>query len=271
MNMPFRPLEVAPTMLRWLSSTWWVLLLKNPHIYLSKLLKDTLMMGVLLSILYVIMRLLEFDGNHFSAPIHTIIGLVIGLLLVFRTNSAYERWWDARKLFASLHGSMMTFKVIAHRNDPLLNAMTEVNRSIFRMLNTDDQPSSLTVQKSLMKAMIDVDSLTDPSIRTEVRRVLSDISDKASHLERIKDTPIPLSYTFHIKISVFAYLLSLPFGVFFNLGVWSIPMVMILFFIIAGIEIISNEIENPFRNDPNDLPIGEYEAANNALLTASEE
>ena len=91
-----------------------------------------------------------------------------------------------------------------------------------------------------------------------VERKMTEVMDQFSSLERIKNTPIPISYSFHIKLSIFVYLLTLPFGLFFGLGFGAIPLVMILFFIIAGIEIISNEIENPFKGDPNDLPIDEY-------------
>jgi putative membrane protein len=51
------------------------------------------------------------------------------------------------------------------------------------------------------------------------------------------------------------YLLSLPFGLFRDLGLASSLMVMLIFYIAAGIEIISDEIENPFAGDPNDLPV----------------
>jgi putative membrane protein len=59
----------------------------------------------------------------------------------------------------------------------------------------------------------------------------------------------------HIKVSLMIYLLTLPFGLFHDLGFFAIPMVMVLFYIIAGVEIISNEIEQPFAGDPNDLPM----------------
>ena len=67
-----------------------------------------------------------------------------------------------------------------------------------------------------------------------------------------------MSYALHIKVSVIIYILSLPFGLFNNLGMWSAVMVMFIYYIVAGIEIISKEIENPFYGDPNDLPIEQY-------------
>ena len=83
---------------------------------------------------------------------------------------------------------------------------------------------------------------------------LDKLLEYSNNLERIKNTPIPLSYVFHIKMSILIYLVTLPFGMFHDLGLWSVPMVMLIYYIIAGVEIISNEIENPFANDPNDLP-----------------
>jgi putative membrane protein len=53
------------------------------------------------------------------------------------------------------------------------------------------------------------------------------------------------------------YLVSLPFGMFHDLGLVAVPLVMLLYYIIAGVEIISNEIENPFGSYPNDLPTEE--------------
>ena len=95
---------------------------------------------------------------------------------------------------------------------------------------------------------------------------MSELISVFCSLGRIKETPIPHSYAFHIKISIFAYLLTLPMGLFFGLGLYSIPLVMILFFIIAGIEIISTEIENPFFGNPNDLPINKYENRNRKII-----
>ena len=81
--------------------------------------------------------------------------------------------------------------------------------------------------------------------------------DNSNICERIKNTPIPMAYALHIKMSIFIYLITLPFGLFYDLGLWATPIVMVIFYMIAGIEIISNEIENPFAGDPNDLPVNE--------------
>ena len=89
--------------------------------------------------------------------------------------------------------------------------------------------------------------------------------------DRIKSTPIPLSYALHIKASLALYLLSMPFGLFHDLGVWSAPMVMLSFYVVAGIEIISGEIEDPFHGDPNDLKVDKYLADAREAVRAARE
>jgi putative membrane protein len=73
--------------------------------------------------------------------------------------------------------------------------------------------------------------------------------------ERIKNTPIPLSYSSFIKKFIFTYCVTLPIGYVFSLHFLVIPFVMFIFYILASLEVIAEEIEDPFGEDSNDLPI----------------
>jgi putative membrane protein len=72
--------------------------------------------------------------------------------------------------------------------------------------------------------------------------------------ERIKNTPIPYSYSAFIKKFIFFYVMSLPFGYAFNLGYYVAPVVVFIFYVLASLELIAEEIEDPFGEDENDLP-----------------
>ncbi len=72
--------------------------------------------------------------------------------------------------------------------------------------------------------------------------------------ERIKNTPIPYSYSAFIKKFIFFYIMTLPFGYAFSLGFYVIPVVVFIFYVLASLELIAEEIEDPFGNDDNDLP-----------------
>ncbi len=73
--------------------------------------------------------------------------------------------------------------------------------------------------------------------------------------ERIKNTPIPYSYSSFIKKFIVIYVLTLPFGFAFTLGALAMPVVMFVFYVLASLELIAEEIEDPFGSDQNDLPM----------------
>jgi putative membrane protein len=75
--------------------------------------------------------------------------------------------------------------------------------------------------------------------------------------ERIKNTPIPFSYTLFIKKFIFIYILTLPLGFIPDFGYWSVLISSFVFYVFVSIELIAEEIEDPFGLDDNDLPLDE--------------
>src|SRR5262245_39198591 len=83
---------------------------------------------------------------------------------------------------------------------------------------------------------------------------LQSFTDICGACERIKNTPIPFSYSVFIKKFIFVYVMTLPFGFVFSLGYYVIPVVAFIFYVLASLELIAEEIEDPFGNDENDVP-----------------
>jgi putative membrane protein len=83
---------------------------------------------------------------------------------------------------------------------------------------------------------------------------LQSLTDICGACERIKNTPIPYSYSAFIKKFIFIYVLTLPFAYVFILGYYVIPVVVFIFYVLASLELIAEEIEDPFGGDANDLP-----------------
>lgn len=246
-------------------------LLANPKIYLKVLLYRTLGIGLFTLIMSLTINFLGLNMYTIPASMHSLIGIVIGLLLVFRTNTAYDRWWEGRKLIS----------LIAHQIDmlsALINVMQKSNELEYEnlenlrkefsnflillrnYLNSGEDGESSTEfhiqqRKLIQKALFLISKIDKTDINVNnLTNSLDKLVEYSNGLERIKNTPIPLSYVFHIKISIYIYLFSLPFGVFHDLNIFAVPLIMLIYYIIAGVEIISNEIENPFANDPNDIP-----------------
>lgn len=241
----------------------------KPQVYLKVLLTRTIGIGIFALVMGLIVKFLDWDSYTIPSSMHSLIGIVIGLLLVFRTNTAYDRWWDGRKMISAISHEidMISARLGAiekHENYLQLEEYRlSVREFLVKLRNYlsagEDGESSvqfhIAQKKSIQKAIIALNKLDNKDINIMgLMTSLDKLLEYSNNLERIKNTPIPLSYVFHIKMSIFIYLVTLPFGMFHDLGLWAVPMVMLIYYIIAGVEIISNEIENPFANDPNDLP-----------------
>ena len=82
-------------------------------------------------------------------------------------------------------------------------------------------------------------------------------TDICGGCERIKNTPIPYSYSAFIKKFIFICVITLPFGWVFSLGYFVIPIVPFILYVLASLGLIAEEIENPFGKDANDLRVDE--------------
>ncbi len=251
------------------------LIFSKPGVYLKVLVWRTCLIGLFTLAMGLFVKFFHFDKSTIPATMHSLIGIVIGLLLVFRTNTAYDRWWDGRKIIGNLStqvglitarlGTMKSYQN-NYYSDSTKNFKRIVKKFLVSLhdylVNSMDNQESTTFHikqnKIIEEAFIELHQFdsNDPNV-AHINNSLNLLLEHSNNLERIKNTPIPLAYVLHIKMSILIYLLTLPFGMFHEMGLWATPLVMLVYYIIAGVEIISNEIENPFADDPNDLPTSE--------------
>jgi len=252
------------------SEHWLYIVFTQPNVYLKNLVKRTLIMGVFLIFVHLIAIELDIKENSIPSNMHGLIGVVIGLSLSFRTSTAYDRWWEARKLLSDLKSNLVYIKIKLGRDDKQITSnLIKINDLVFKFIKSNDVKTFDNIRLSVYNEMALIQNKISSINSLEVGnsdRKIAELITCFSSLERIKNSPIPQSYAIHIKMAIFAYLLSLPFGLFFSMGVFSIPLVMLLYFIIAGIEIIATEIENPFGESANDLPLDRYRKQNEDIL-----
>jgi ion channel-forming bestrophin family protein len=233
---------------------------------------------------YLMITVFQLHEAEFQPTIamHSLLGIVLGLFLVFRTNSAYDRWWEGRKLWGGLVNSTRNFalKLNAYIGDDLANrewfarmipnfviCTKEHLRKGVRLPELeipDDVLKSLEASRhkpnhvaSLMyKRVNDLykeGKLTGDQI-INLDKELKDFIDLMGACERIKNTPIPYSYSMYIKKFIFIYLVTLPFAFVTATGYMTVIIVMIVAYVILSVELIAEEIEDPFGRDVNDLP-----------------
>lgn len=243
--------------------------LKNPRLYLYKIGVSTLAVGIV-SLVINLFHLYLFPSANIPMGIHPLVGFLIAMLLVFRTNTAYDRWWEGRKMIANINAKFSFF--VALINSYNIRDAFIIKNELRKFLNNtrdylkDDKknkinPNFHSMQMDILTGIIHLlrknnkDGIIADHEFSLMNQCLNNIMESITSCERIKTTPIPFSYYIHIKLSIILYIITLPLSLFSDLGLWSTLVVMVLYFLISGVEIISNEIENPFSGEPNDLPI----------------
>ena len=102
------------------------------------------------------------------------------------------------------------------------------------------------------------ETLKSPVVLTQILTSIAALTDTQAGAERVLTTPLPLSYNILISQIVLLYVYLLPFQLYGSWGWVTIPGTVISAYIIIGLLAIGNELENPFGNDVNDLPLDQY-------------
>jgi putative membrane protein len=237
----------------------------------------------------LIVTLSNFWGWKLSISLQIVPSIVIGLLLVFRTNTAYERFWEGRKAWGTLINTVRNLSrslwISIAENEPIdhqkkiaalrllvafaiatklhlrSEALNEeiaelMPRGYYEKLQTMNNPPleiafwiGNYLQQQSEKRCI------NPYQLAAMLKLLDSMVEVLGICERILKTPIPLAYSIHLRQLIFLYCFASPFELVNSLG-WATPLLVgVIAFTIFGIEEIGVEIENPFGHDANDLPL----------------
>jgi len=216
---------------------------------------------------------------------HSLLGFAISILLVFRTNTAYDRWWEGRKLWGGLVNNSRN---LALKLNVVLEDDDKDNRLFFIKTiplyamalkeHLQSEGTRFMLDEKAHPELADLDTqkhIPNQIAKRMIQRIhnlyrqqklsgeqliflngeLSSFTEICGACERIKNTPIPYSYSAFIKKFIFVYVMTLPFGYVFSLGYYVAPMVMFVFYVLASMELVAEEIEDPFGHDANDLPM----------------
>jgi ion channel-forming bestrophin family protein len=238
-------------------------------------------------IAYLELEYFRLAKNSFVSNItimHTLLSFAISMLLVFRTNTAYDRWWEGRKLWGTL---VNTSRNLAIKMNAMLDPQDYPNRKFFKKiipmyasvlahhlnseqtrlaLDEKDHPELAHLDKNkhvpnqvaaVLLARVNrlyLDGIIKGDQLIIINHELETFTNVCGACERIKNTPIPYSYSTFLKRFIFIYVMTLPFSLVFSLGYLVIPVVSLIFYVLATLELIAEEIEEPFGGDANDLP-----------------
>jgi putative membrane protein len=240
--------------------------------------------GVLISLAYALKLPVSQPSLGGVVP-----SIVLGLLLVFRTNTAYERFWEGRKCWGILVINvrnlsrqictsvaesepgdrekkiyalrlLVAFAVATKlhlRGEPVNAELGELlsSNQYFKLKTMNNPPLEIAfwigdyLQQQAKRKAL------DSYLLPHLQQLLNNMIEGFTGCERILKTPMPLAYAIHLKQLLLLYCLLVPFQLVKELGFWTGPIVALISFTLFGIEAIGIEIENPFGYDANDLPL----------------
>ena len=260
--------------IRNLSTSWTML----------KIMRGTLMIGIFATAICTALYYFQLEPK-LSSGIFSLLGIVLSILLVFRTNTAYDRWWEGRqqwgrlvnecrnlavllrgtlpdedtssKIYFARHISNFCISLRDHLRDGVtLEALDLTEHEKTELSNKLHKPNhiSLWLYKRI-HTIYKAGTFTESDL-LNIKPHQQALLDILGACERIKKTPIPFSYSVYIKLFISLYGWMLPFGLFMDFGFYTIPLVMFILFAMLGLELMAEEIEEPFGLDCNDLPTG---------------
>ncbi|MBD2606931.1 hypothetical protein H6G81_20940 [Scytonema hofmannii FACHB-248] len=216
-------------------------------------------------------------------------GIVLGLLLVFRTNTAYERFWEGwqiagmtiftgRNLSRQIWMNIIVKSIEDQEKKAyhlrLIAAFFVAMTQHLRREGVDDRLKSLLAPehclqlKNVSNMPLKITQLIGVYLAQQYRqqyidsiqfaalnRLLDQLVECLSRCERILNAPMPRAYSIHLRHLLILYCFALPFQMVKDLHWWTVAVVGVVAFVLFGIEAIGLEIENPFGYDANDIPL----------------
>ena len=214
----------------------------------------------------------------------SLMGVSFAIFLGFRINASYDRFWEARKHWGSVlvdarNLTRQALTAIAPERDvrPFVLGLIGFASTMRNQLR--DQSATLHTEGLLvpdLRAQLDQarsaptlvllwlgqwlrkcrqDQLLEPICAHKMESALDGLALALGSCERIANTPLPFAYTVILHRSVFLYCGLLPFGLVDSIG-WMTPLVVtFVSYTFFALEALSDEIENPFGLDANDLAL----------------
>ncbi|MBT1703911.1 bestrophin family protein [Chryseosolibacter indicus] len=231
--------------------------------------------------------------HHITIPltIPTIIGTIISLLLAFRSNQAYDRWWEARIIWGAIVNDSRSlirqlqsfindpeFSVevskfterfakrqifwcyslgqMLRNQDPLGHANEYLSKEDFKFISTHGHvPNALLLLHGRdLKYCLD-EGLLNPFQQVELDKTLTRLCDSMGKCERIKKTVFPTTYGLYINFALYLFITLLPFGLTEYVGLVLVPLIILISAAFLFIEKMAIHLQDPFENKPTDTPM----------------
>lgn len=233
-------------------------------------------------VLLVDLHLIELP--HVSIAAMGIFGVALSLFLGFRNNAAYDRWWEARKLWGAMIADLRTLgrdlSIFVGRGEDRVEILSlgvgfaHLHRGFLRGADVQTEITAW-VGDDQAKALLAQTNPADAALRAMAERIsqfaaqggvsgfgqmrlsetLAALAAAQAGCERILTTPLPFVYSLMVRRTTYLYCWLLPFALIEATN-WFAPIfAAIVAYVFFGLQAVTNELELPFRNAHNGLPL----------------
>lgn len=256
----------------------------------GKIKKELILTAIYSATIYFIHQYYNFKAVSIPLTVSTILGTIISLLLAFRSNQAYDRWWEARILWGGIVNDCRTFTrqiltfVDSSHDGEQKRALKErmIRRQMawcyslschLRGQNAKDNleaylsDEDVKALKKAGNAPLAINEMQGHDLRTlyklgwinEYQQVtldgtLTNFMNFMGGCERIKNTVFPATYSVYIHLLVLFFVLLLPFSLIEFFGIFQVPLVIAISSAFFLIEKMAIHLQDPFENMPTDTP-----------------
>jgi len=236
------------------------------------------------------------DAPLFQSQIRyvEILGWICGLLIAFRQREGMTRWWEGRKQWGSVTSASRDLVrcIISYNHEKTtsmrfatfaislsivmknyLRDMQHLDEEELRPLLTEEdltfllgfchQDRVVTVFDLLsgtLLRMVNGGTISMETVHLLIEPKISLLNDCFGSCHRIKTTPLPDMYRVFLDLVIFLFLVIFPISLL-NQGWNSIAVLIVstmLSAVLNGLAKLAAQMEDPFNNDPNDLPLGRF-------------
>ncbi len=215
----------------------------------------------------------------------TIFGVILSIFLSFRNNACYERWWEGRKLWGALiansrhlsrdshvlepqHRRVLMYRVMLFSHllrDRLrpnaqdftaYRAHVALNHAEFDALSRHINAPQYILEKIQqdLVTQLQAGNISDIVYQGLTQHII-ELSNIHAGCDRIASTPLPFAYSVLLHRAVYVFCLILPFSLSNSLGLWTPCLVGVIAYLVLGLDALSNELEEPFGLQDNDLAL----------------
>jgi len=250
---------------------------------------------LILVTIYAVGIVILYENFHFtriSIPIAVpaLLGTVISLLLAFRSNQAYDRWWEARIIWGAIVNDSRSLarQILYFIDDPYYSAEIQLFKERFikrqiawsyalsqslrhtdattglNRLMKDEELEFVKSYKNIPMSILELhakdiqraakEGWINQYQQIELDRSLSNLCDRMGGSERIKNTIFPVTYSRYINMTINLFILMLPFGLIEFFGYFEVPIVIAIAASFLLIEKMAIHLQDPFENKPTDTP-----------------